>query len=225
MYCEKDSLNNENNSDNAEGYRNTENRRNFDKKKYSLGNMQHKSYHKKNNANHWSGKQYTASDKENERNLEPHHRKWNKAYEKRNKDFSDKDSRSFTTKKYYSRKQYNYYSQNPFPTEYNNHESKSYAINGNQYPFAFIIESKDNEMSIMNDALVSQTRNILRTNTDIDKYLQEVYSNSHELLVNHAHNVQDRIGDVKRRATEEWLKTRTEKEKIQYLSRHAPSAY
>jgi hypothetical protein len=60
----------------------------------------------------------------------------------------------------------------------------------------------------------------LHFNPQLDQYLYETFHISNEILANYATSIKVNDTNSKQYAIDEWLKTKSEHERIQYLSRY-----
>lgn len=105
-----------------------------------------------------------------------------------------------------------------------NKESDSVG-NGNQTsPFIIELGKLDCELSYRTNNNIINTRRALQFDSEIDQHLSQIYSFSNQILLVHANQILNEVQDSKKRATEEWLRSKTEEERMQYLSRNKPTA-
>eukprot|EP01041_Mallomonas_annulata_P010619 gene10619-22165_t len=89
-------------------------------------------------------------------------------------------------------------------------------------PFVFDINIADSELCVKSNNEIFGIRQSLYYNPEIDHHLTQIYIVSNSALCNYAHFVANEANHFKQRATEEWLQSRSEEERSQYLSRARP---
>ncbi len=110
------------------------------------------------------------------------------------------------------------------------HMRRSQGINGmckvdpyshQESPFSFFINENDLAISQRTNIMMNNTIQSLYFNPLLDQYLYETFHISNEILVNYATSVRVNDTNSKQYAIDEWLKTKSEQERAQYLSRYS----
>lgn len=110
--------------------------------------------------------------------------------------------------------------------DYSNKMSKeSDTSYGNQKsPFVIELGKLDCELSYRTNNNIMNTRRALQFDSEIDQHLSQIYSFSNHILLVHANQILHEVQDSKKRATEEWLRSKTDEERTLYLSRNKTTA-
>mmetsp|Transcript_5293 Transcript_5293/g.5437 ORF Transcript_5293/g.5437 Transcript_5293/m.5437 type:complete len:215 (-) Transcript_5293:469-1113(-) len=102
---------------------------------------------------------------------------------------------------------------------------KGYDNNGscypsfNQSPYAFDLTKEDNEICQQTNNDINDIKKSLYFHPELDNNLTHIYISTNDVLNNYAAHIINEIYYQKQRATEEWLQSRSEEEKMQYRSR------